>query len=347
MKQIIILLVLQVSVITTAFCQTNVNDENGASTPIKVKDNNIGIGTSSPSAKLHVNGDVRANRITLLKWYNPSYGHTNNAVIMNGSRDGGMWNLFGDGARSSIGVINTDIFGNISFISHHDYQFKLGKEMSDSEFITESNTKMLININGNVGIGTRAPQSKLHIFGNNSASNEALLRLSSSGTSNLRLGVNSSYSWIQSHGSTPLYINEIGNNTILNRSNGNVGIGTITPDYKLDVAGTIRATEIKVEAQTADFVFSDTYNLKDLTEVENYIKTHKHLPDIPSAEEMEASGVDLAEMNKLLLQKVEELTLHTINQEKQLKDKDNAIKELEKRLAKIETLLLMDKINPN
>ena len=101
---------------------------------------------------------------------------------------------------------------------------------------------------------------------------------------------------------------------------GNVAIGKTSTDYKLDVAGTIRADEILVEAngQTADFVFSDTYNLKDLSEVEDYIKTHKHLPDIPSATQMEEQGVNLAEMNKLLLQKVEEMMLYLIKKEKEI-----------------------------
>jgi len=119
--------------------------------------------------------------------------------------------------------------------------------------------------------------------------------------------------------------------------NGNIGIGK-TPDssMKLDVAGTIRAEEILVEANgnTADFVFSDDYTLKSLTEVENYIKTHKHLPDIPSAEAMEKQGVNLAEMNKLLLQKVEELTLYNIQQVKEKK-------ELEQRIERLEKVLLI------
>ncbi len=155
-----------------------------------------------------------------------------------------------------------------------------------------------------------------------------------------------------------------GNETPIYTKYGNVGIGLApSSGIKLDVAGTIRADEIKVEdiaannitikanGNTADFVFSDTYNLKDLTEVENYIKTHKHLPDIPSAEEMEASGVNLAEMNKLLLQKVEELTLYTIELKKRDKEKEEKLVKIENkrikdkrevydRLAKLESLLL-------
>ncbi|MFW6327943.1 MAG: cell division protein ZapB [Bacteroidota bacterium] len=141
-------------------------------------------------------------------------------------------------------------------------------------------------------------------------------------------------------------------------NNGNVRIGKYSenaPEYKLDVAGTIRATEIKVEAQTADFVFEDDYSLRDLDQVESFINENKHLPDIPSAQEMEASGVNLAEMNKLLLMKVEELTLYAIEKEKKVEElqekgaKQKAIVEQLKkdsqkttaRLEKIEALLEM------
>jgi len=128
----------------------------------------------------------------------------------------------------------------------------------------------------------------------------------------------------------------------------------------LNLNGTLAANKITVKANgnTADFVFSDDYTLKSLTEVENYIKTHKHLPDIPSAEAMEKQGVNLAEMNKLLLQKVEELTLYTIEKDKEVQelkearskeegeriketeDRKKETEELKERLAKIEALLM-------
>lgn len=113
-----------------------------------------------------------------------------------------------------------------------------------------------------------------------------------------------------------MYLSGDGINFPLMVVGDNVGIGTTATEHKLDVAGTIRATEIKVEAQTADFVFEGDYNLRSLAEVENFIKENKHLPDIPSASQMEAEGVNLAEMNKLLLMKVEELTLYLIHQQK-------------------------------
>ncbi|TKG87100.1 hypothetical protein EYV94_28485 [Puteibacter caeruleilacunae] len=108
------------------------------------------------------------------------------------------------------------------------------------------------------------------------------------------------------------------------RNNGYMGIGTGSPKYLLDVAGTMRAKEIKVDLNGgADFVFEDDYDLKSLEEVGQFIKDRKHLPGIPSAKEMVKDGVGLAEMNKLLLQKVEELTLYILDQEKRIQKLEN------------------------
>lgn len=91
-------------------------------------------------------------------------------------------------------------------------------------------------------------------------------------------------------------------------------------DYQLYVEKGIRTEKVKVDAKGnwPDFVFEDNYTLPSLMEVEQFITTNKHLPNVPSAAEVETEGVDLGEMDKILLQKIEELTLYTIEQQKQL-----------------------------
>jgi hypothetical protein len=112
--------------------------------------------------------------------------------------------------------------------------------------------------------------------------------------------------------------------------NGNVGIGTAVPKEKLSVNGKIRAHEVKVElANWPDFVFAKNYKLPSLRETEKHIKEKGHLPGIPSAAEVEKNGIELGDMNKKLLQKIEELTLYLI-------EKDKKIRVMEERLDRIE-----------
>ena len=121
------------------------------------------------------------------------------------------------------------------------------------------------------------------------------------------------------------------------KSSGNLGIGVDNPGtWKLAVNGKVRAQEINVETGWADFVFEDRYDLPDLKQVEDFIKTNGHLKDIPSAKEVETNGIFLGEMNAILLQKIEELTLYTIAQEKALKKKEDKILSLEERILKLE-----------
>ncbi|MEC7262605.1 MAG: hypothetical protein VXW38_02625, partial [Bacteroidota bacterium] len=122
---------------------------------------------------------------------------------------------------------------------------------------------------------------------------------------------------------------------------GNLGVGTVSPDSKLAVKGKIHAEEVKVDLSVPgpDYVFKEGYDLKSLEEVQNYIKEHGHLPNIPSAKEMEENGIQLGEMNMKLLEKIEELTLYLIEKEKMEKLMLRQFQEQDEKIKKLETLL--------
>jgi len=104
----------------------------------------------------------------------------------------------------------------------------------------------------------------------------------------------------------------------LQRSTGNVGIGTTAPPYKLAVKGTIGAQEVIVTSTSgwSDYVFDADYKLAPLSDVAAYVKDKHNLPDIPSAADVKEKGVSLGDMQAKLLARIEELTLHMIETEK-------------------------------
>ncbi len=114
-----------------------------------------------------------------------------------------------------------------------------------------------------------------------------------------------------------------------------VGVNNVTErlptEYKLVVGGKILAEEVRIKLMKdwADFVFHPDYRLKTLPEVEGFIKTHRHLPDMPSALEAEQQGIGLGDMQAKLLRKIEELTLHLIEEHK-------TIESLQQQLARME-----------
>jgi hypothetical protein len=119
--------------------------------------------------------------------------------------------------------------------------------------------------------------------------------------------------------------------------NGRVGIGTndtasknVATGYLLSVAGKIACEEVLVQLSGSwpDYVFRKDYNLLPLKEVEKYIREHNHLPNVPSAKEVEEKGIELSYMNKILMEKVEELTLHVIAQQKLIEEQGAILKKL-------------------
>ncbi len=123
---------------------------------------------------------------------------------------------------------------------------------------------------------------------------------------------------------------------------GFIGIGTTTPDALLTVKGVIHTQEVLIDLEGAvapDYVFETyfegssklkaDYRFLSLTEIETFIKNNHHLPKVPAVGEMDKNGLSLKEMNLLLLEKIEELTLHTIEQQKQIDILSERIETLE------------------
>ena len=174
-------------------------------------------------------------------------------------------------------------------------------------------------VNGNVNIGTTSSSSRLQV---NSASGQAAFTAQVNGSTKLSVNSNGSVS-VGSTSSGPangMYIS------------GSVGIGTTgTHDYKLAIAGKMIAEEVvvKLQANWPDYVFDESYELKSLAEVEQFIKEHKHLPNIPSAKEVEENGISVGKINTVLMEKVEELTLYILQLNQTIDSQNERIKILE------------------
>jgi len=201
---------------------------------------------------------------------------------------------------------------------------------------------------GYVGIGTTSPQSTLDVRGNialengtdpilytgegSTELNRYMLLLNSTGlhsASGLKAGgalIADSYA----------YANPGKNDLIVK---GNVGIGTTQPDYPLTVNGSIHAKEVRVDLSVPapDYVFEKNYKLTSLEDIKNYIDQNKHLPEVPSAKEIEKNGLQLGEMNMILLKKIEELTLHVI----ELKQENKKLNQQQTETAMLKSQLEM------
>lgn len=143
-----------------------------------------------------------------------------------------------------------------------------------------------------------------------------------------------------SSGTTYWQPSTVGTNNIINtNTTGAViigsGITSLPAGYKLYVSDGILAEKailaVKNTSNWSDFVFDDDYKLMNLESVESYIKEKRHLPEIPSAKEVVQNGINVAENQAKLLQKIEELTLYLIQQNKIIKEQDERLKRLEKQ----------------
>ncbi|TSE10739.1 tail fiber protein [Aquimarina algiphila] len=198
--------------------------------------------------------------------------------------------------------------------------------------INSTTNGLLIKENGSVGLGgaitinPNTPDKNYLLFKNNGTS----LGIIGSDGSISANNPNNFGMYVYGNNDLEFWTNS-GKRLVI-KGNGNVGIGTTTPDSKLAVNGKIHAKEVKVDLTGwPDYVFENDYELLSLQEVEYHIATKGHLPNIPSAVEVEKEGIQLGEMNAKLLQKIEELTLYMIAQNKKIEKLQQEVEGLKKR----------------
>lgn len=317
---------------------TNVNSYTSGNSYVNGK---FGIGVVNPLEKLHINGSVRGNSTNgSLRIQTPS------GYIDLGSQNSAFANIYTDRGEFAFNQTIDLLTGKLTSYANTNLYLQTGR----------GTTRMtLLNSNGNVGIGTTTPGYKLDVAGNARVTNE--LYISGSGsdiggslsilnTAKASAGQASKwtiYNMSGSYGNSLQFwaYDNIGctsggtcNSRLILMDNGNVGIGTSPANItdKLTVNGTIHASEVKVDLNNlADFVFHPSYNLMPLNQVEQFVKTNSHLPEIPSAAEITKNGLSVGEMQNKLLQKIEELTLYVIEQQKQIERQSAEIEALKRR----------------
>jgi hypothetical protein len=298
---------------------------------------NVGIGTTSPGVKLDVSGSASFAGVVFKNYSSP--GTLGSPVYENAF-------LYG-ASNTGYGAIQ---FGN-------EYAANLATSLK-IRLTNQSNSTfdaLTINSSGDVGIGTASPVVKLDVNGSASFAGAVHKNYSSPGTLGSPAYENAfSYGASNTGYGAIQFGNEYAANLattlkirLTNQSNstfdaltisssGNVGIGTTSTSDKLSVDGNVYSsgnisafgfikTKKLTVTQTAwpDYVFSKKYKLRSLSSLESFIKQNKHLPEVPSAKEVEERGISVGDNQALLLKKIEELTLYIIELNKKIDSLEN------------------------
>ena len=252
-------------------------------TYMTLKGRNLGIGTSTPSERLHVVGNVKADTVKA------------NSILL----------------PENLGIGTTTPAARL----HAHYKWALGTTAGNYyrvlglTALTDVQGAMIYNYVDVIRTTTSASGSA------NVKYRDAIYT-----TSTTNPGSADSKTWWDRHAHNNIQQWGNGASIYMTLKGGNLGIGVENPTNKLDVDGTISAKKVVVSTTVPapDYVFAPDYKLLGLSEVEEHINQHQHLPTIPSAAEMAKEGVDVIDLNFKLLQKVEELTLYVIQLNKEI-----------------------------
>lgn len=319
------------------------------SSPLAVN-GHVGIGTNAPSALLQIGEGTGDAGHSVDIFPSQAGNHTILALYKTDNEKDVNYSLIPAGTISSSNVSWS--FGIKS--TSNNCSLSAFNGSTQNEYLTIQN-------NGKVGINTSEPFERfqigndwtfhnggIHFIGRNAAYIDSYDRRIAEGPAScIRFGASGDLSlWTAE---SDLAESTITWNHALNiNSEGHVGIGTLNPLVNLHVNGKViiggnvetpsgynlyvengilaEKVKVKIVEDWSDYVFNENYPLKKLDQLEHYLTTNKHLPDIPTEEEVKKQGLDVAKMDALLLKKIEELTLYVIQQQKE-------ITELKKKMA--------------